>query len=290
MTILIIGRGLLAQEVAFAARARGAAVWMRSRRDGVDVRDSRSMAEMAKSLRACPSAIFNCAAYTSVDGAESNPAEAHAVNAIGAENVAHIARRLATALVHFSTDSVFGHVQKRPTELVEPVDPPTVYGMSKLIGEHLVRRTTPGAMILRVANLYGDMGTNWGSKLRGALEAGQEVQGDISRRVSPTWARWAAETSLQLLDFGGVYPMCGGVYHLCAAKHAMWAEFGESMAEQLKCDPALVKRVYLTRRASQAQVGLLSSVLLPLRGIDVPSWSDLLLRYLKEERTTCTES
>lgn len=294
MKYLVIGAGLLAHEVVHVLRASGAQVATLSRANGVDITDRSALVKEAPYALGSGGAwglplhaIFNCAAYTAVDQAEQEPDVANRVNALGAENVAVLAERYDCSLVHFSTDAVFGSEQMKdyggPSELVEPVAPSSAYGMSKLLGEHLVRRVKPNAHILRIGNIYGDAGRNWASKLRDALSRGEPVKADVLRRISPTWARWVAETALHLLHAQG------GVYHVIARHGCSWADFADRMAEVTGADRALVGRAMLNRRAPLSQQGQLSSVLLPLRGVDVPTWGDLLSRYLKEERT-CTGS
>lgn len=209
-----------------------------------------------------------------------------AVPTAGAENVAMLARKLHVRLVHFSTDAVFGDdqmVDGGPDELVEPRSPRSEYGRSKLLGERLVLHQKPDAHILRVGNLYGDAGRNWASALRDALLRGEAVSADESRTVAPTWARWVAETAIRLSRAPG------GTYHVSPTGWCSWAEFADRMAVALAVDPRLVGRVLLSRRAPLAKRGPLPSAMLPLRGVDVPTWGDLLSRYLKEERT-CTAS
>jgi dTDP-4-dehydrorhamnose reductase len=300
---VVFGSGLLAQEVAHVARSSGSDVLLLSRSLGVDITDLDQL--FAASLTALGGtgyslplrAIFNCAAYTAVDKAQDEPSLAQRVNAVGAENVALLANAYDCPLVHFSTDAVFSYEQMKfcvPDELLEPQDPPSAYGRSKLLGEHLVRRAKPDAHILRVASLYGDAGRNWASKLRDRLVAGEQIEADILRRVGPTWARWVAEVALHLLQTPG------GVYHASASGECSWADFADELVSKAGSardaadsahivTNAQVRRVMLRRRAPLTQRGLLASALLPLRGVDVPTWNDLLSRYLKEERT-CTGS
>lgn len=303
MKYIVVGSGLLAQEVSYVLRAAGRQVVTLSRADGVDITDRSTLFKYAPGALGSGTwslplhAIFNCAAYTAVDQAEEEPELAQRVNAIGAENVALLASAYDCSLVHFSTDAVFSHQQMKscvPDELLDPQDPPSAYGRSKLLGEHLVRRAKPDAHVLRVANLYGDAGRNWASKLRDRLVAGEQVEADILRRVSPTWARWVAEVALHLLQTPG------GVYHVSARGGCSWADFADELVSKASgardaadsahvVTPVQVKRVMLRRPAPLTQRGQLVSVLLPLRGVDVPTWNDLLSRYLKEERT-CTGS
>lgn len=295
MSIFVVtGDGTLAKEIVGLLRRDSHHVIVLSRRNGIDISNYegayyallRSTRPMTQVRHGPVAAIFNTAAWTAVDAAEDHPRDAFIANAAGAENVATIARKLSTSLVHFSTDAVFGDdqmVEGGPDELVEPRSPSSQYGRSKLLGEKLVLHQKPDAHIVRIGNLYGDAGRNWASKLRDALLRGEAVGADERRTVAPTWARWVAEASIRLVRAPG------GTYHVAPTGWCSWADFADRMAADLAVDRRLVQRVLLSRRAPLTQRGLLSSVMLPLRGVDVPSWGDLLSRYLKEERT-CTAS
>lgn len=280
MTHVIIGTGLLAHEL---KHVLGDSAVMMGRRSGVDILDYHEMKQ--KVGDAHPESIMNCAAYTAVDRAEDENHLAMTVNALGAENVARVAASFGVPLIHFSTDAVFSNEQIRtvPNELLEPSLPETQYGQSKLLGERLVRGAYGGAHILRVANLYGEASRAWPSMLRDRLSVGV-VSAECCRSVSPTWGRWVAEVAVELLK----HP--SGTYHVCSHGSGSWADFAERMAALLELDwQECVAPVAMSRVAPISDVGRLTSLLLPLRGIAVPHWYDLLLRYLQEPHT-CTIS
>src|SRR5262249_13541175 len=104
-----------------------------------------------------PDVVVNCAAYNFVGKAESEPAAAFAVNAWGVRDLALICRDLGCALVHFSSDYVFGLDEARQTPRAETdaPGPVGVYGLSKLAGEYLVRAICPRHFVLRTCGLYG---------------------------------------------------------------------------------------------------------------------------------------
>jgi dTDP-4-dehydrorhamnose reductase len=204
------------------------------------------------------------------------------VNAIGAENVAAACARLGVALVHYSTDAVFPSACGQ-TELDVPTQTPsTWYGRSKLLGEQLVQRAHPSAYVLRVANLYGDGGRNWASGLRRTLLADStdpaKVIADHGRRVAPTWARWVAEVSARLVE----QRWSPGVYHVCARGDTTWAGFAKRMAAELGVEHN-IRGHLLERRAPLGSEGRLTSLRLLAQQLDVPTWQQLLSRYVREE-------
>jgi dTDP-4-dehydrorhamnose reductase len=119
-------------------------------RDQLDITDrdvvDASLREWADVVRADGDhqiVVFNCAAYTDVDGAETDPATAHDVNAVGPANLATACATHDVELVHVSTDYVFAGDATRPYEVDDPPAPRTAYGRSKLAGEQAVRTLAP---------------------------------------------------------------------------------------------------------------------------------------------------
>jgi dTDP-4-dehydrorhamnose reductase len=108
--------------------------------------------------------VINCAAYTKVDQAETDEAGARAVNAAGAENVAHACARAGSELIHVSTDYVFsgdfGGGQPRPYEIGDETNPKSVYGRTKLEGEFEVLSAMPNAHVVRTAWIFSGGGHN----------------------------------------------------------------------------------------------------------------------------------
>ncbi|MCA1805931.1 MAG: NAD(P)-dependent oxidoreductase, partial [Xanthomonadaceae bacterium] len=102
--------------------------------------------------------VINCAAYTQVDKAESEPELAHAVNAVAAGAIARGVQAYGGRLLQVSTDFVFGGDQSSPYREEDAVKPLGVYGASKLAGERAVREVLPEALILRTAWVYGEHG------------------------------------------------------------------------------------------------------------------------------------
>ncbi|WP_157011939.1 dTDP-4-dehydrorhamnose reductase, partial [Mycobacterium celatum] len=111
--------------------------------------------------------VVNCAAYTNVDGAESDEANAHAVNAVGPEHIARVCADVGARLIHISTDYVFSGSERRPYEPDDETGPLSVYGRTKLAGEVAVRKTLPEATVVRTAWVYtGGTGNDFVAAMR----------------------------------------------------------------------------------------------------------------------------
>jgi len=108
-----------------------------------------------------PDAVVNCAAWTDVDGAERAPDEAYRANALGPRLLAAACAAAGVRLCHVSTDFVFDGDGDEPLDEWAPVRPLSVYGASKLAGEHEVRSLCPDHQIVRTAWLFGQEGPNF---------------------------------------------------------------------------------------------------------------------------------
>ena len=110
------------------------------------------------------SAIINCAAYTSVDKAESEPRAAEKANVTGPENLSRIAEKKGAAIIHFSSDYVFDGTSTAPYKEDDPVSPLGIYGATKAEGDDRIRRSQSLHYIIRTSWLYGDGENNFPQK------------------------------------------------------------------------------------------------------------------------------
>src|SRR4051794_5624150 len=145
-----------------AADGRGIA-WQGLSRAECDIADPhRLRAVLTDQARAAGEnrlVVINTAAWTDVDGAESDEIGAHAVNAAGAAHLAMSCGEVGAALVHVSTDYVFDGAGDRPYEVDDPTNPQSAYGRTKLAGEEAVRLLLPEAgYVVRSGWLYGETG------------------------------------------------------------------------------------------------------------------------------------
>ena len=140
-----------------------------------------------------PDVIVNAAAYTAVDKAETEEAEAFRVNAEGAAHVAEAAERLGVPLLHLSTDYVFDGALDRPYREDDPTGPTGAYGRSKLAGEKAVAAACGNSVILRTAWVYSPFGANFVRTMLRLNETRDEVGVVADQRGNPTSAIDIAE-------------------------------------------------------------------------------------------------
>lgn len=144
--------------------------------------------------------IVNCAAYTAVDKAETDEANADLINHIAVKNIAEIARERALKLVHISTDYVFDGQNYKPYTEEDRPNPTGVYGKTKLAGEKAILETAPkNTVIIRTSWVYSSFGNNF---VKTMLKLGREREelGVIYDQIgTPTYAGDLAEAIVEIL-------------------------------------------------------------------------------------------
>lgn len=194
-------------------------------RDQLDITDTGSVNAALRHYS--PEIVFNCAAWTDVDGAEAHPDEAHAVNETGAANVAAACNAAGARLIHLSTDFVFDGTKGAPYTEDDTPNPLSVYGASKLAGEQRVQASGCSHLIVRTSWLYALTPEKtfphrvlaW-AKTRKSLELAEDQFG------SPTYAKVLAEALWELAESDTT-----GLLH--------WA--GEGAASRLELGIALIE-------------------------------------------------
>jgi dTDP-4-dehydrorhamnose reductase len=215
-----VGRELCRQGLASGFQVIG------TRREDLDISDTSSVRQYI--MNAAPDVIFNAAAWTAVDEAESRPAEAFQVNRDGAANIASVCNELSIPIVHYSTDYVFDGT-KRSAYIEDDVPGPiSAYGRSKLAGEEAVRAHHEKHLILRSSWVFSAHRSNFVKTILklGAERAELRVVADQIGK--PTSAATIAEVSLAILsDAEGAW----GTYHLAQPEAVSWHEFAKAVFE-----------------------------------------------------------
>ncbi len=169
-----------------------------------------------------PDAVINCAAYTNVDGAESDPDAAAAANATGPGFLAEAATKAGAWIVHVSTDYVFDGTKTSPYVESDPTGPRSVYGSTKLLGERAVAIAAPDRhTVVRSSWLFGTGGPCFpATMLRLAAEHDTLTVVD-DQRGCPTFTGHLAPALVRLATEQDRH----GVLHLAASGECTWYEF-----------------------------------------------------------------
>lgn len=156
-------------------------------REALDVTDDEAVADGIGEAR--PDVVVNCAAWTDVDRAETEPEAARAVNAVGSGNVARAAKRVGARLVHLSTDFVFDGEIGRPYRPDDAPSPVNVYGATKREGEERVLEATDGrALVMRTSWLYSSHGACFPRIVLDRLSREEPLYVVADQIGAPTWA------------------------------------------------------------------------------------------------------
>lgn len=195
--------GLLGRAILKKFKAQGIAC-IGSTRDDADITDLNSIASFSRSFGPFTH-IINCASYTAVDLAESNPKEAQAANALGPTLLGLFAVSAGLRLVHLSTDYVFNGEGKVPYREDDAVAPGTVYGKTKAEGERRLAAVMPEACIIRTSWLFGDGGKNFFSAILDKMKTMEEVQVVADQIGKPTYVPDLVAVLIKALDWSGIY-------------------------------------------------------------------------------------
>jgi len=195
--------------------------------EDLDIRSALKSADRIRELR--PLVIVNSAAWTDVEGAESNPDRARAVNTVGASNLAAAAKAVGAIFVQISTDYVFSGAANRPWQEDALCVPSSVYGATKAAGEVAVMNEyAEHTYIFRTAWLFSQWGKNFAKTMtRLAFSEKGEVAVVRDQVGQPTWAMDLAvrivDSVLEGLPFG--------IYHATNSGEASWFDFARKVFE-----------------------------------------------------------
>ncbi len=225
--------------------------------------------------------IVNCAAYTAVDKAESEPDAAWRVNALGAGVLGDLCADKGIGLIHISTDYVFDGTAREPMTEERPVHPLGVYGETKAEGERMIAESGCRAVIVRTAWLYSEFGHNF---VKTMLRLGAErdrLTVVKDQTGSPTYAPDLARAVMVLAE--GPFDGCT-VYHFSNEGAVTWYDFARKIFE-LTGNPIAVVPVgtkdYPTP-ARRPAYSVLSKEKIRAAGVTVPNWVDSLKECLSE--------
>ena len=224
--------GMLGLDVCAALEAAGIPFTAATRTD-LDIRDH----EACLAAVAGHDIVVNCAGYTAVDDAETHEAEAFAVNAVGAANLARAAHAHGARMVHVSTDYVFAGDAQEPYAEDAPLAPRSAYGRTKAAGEWAVEAHCPESWVVRTAWLYGAGGGNFVTTMARLAGERETVAVVDDQRGQPTWTVDLADAIVRLVTSNAP---CG-VWHGTSSGETTWCGFAQETFRLLGLDPARVE-------------------------------------------------
>ncbi len=278
MKVLIIGAtGLLGKDL--LREWRDDQIVGAGSRD-VDIRDDDQVSRFVQNVR--PDWIVLPAAYTNVDGCESNQEFAFAVNRDGAVNVASAAKQNGARMLFVSSDYVFDGTKRSPYEADDPRNPHSVYGHTKAEAEIRLLETLPGCCIARTSWLFGIGGKCFPDTILKAAESRPVLDVVDDQRGCPTYS-----VDLARAIIGLCRKNAAGIVHVTNAGECTWFEFAreilKSAGSSTEVRPTTTEK--MARPAPRPAYSVLSATSLHRYGIEMPSWQDALHRYLDERRS-----
>ncbi|MGH9837776.1 MAG: dTDP-4-dehydrorhamnose reductase [Blastocatellia bacterium] len=222
-----------------------------------------------------PDVVINAAAYTNVDGAESDQTGAYKHNAAGPRNLAVATHHHHIPLFHVSTDYVFDGTSNRPYHEYDAVNPQSVYGRSKLAGEQAVVAHNPRHYIVRTAWLYHTEGRNFPKTMLAQAEKA-EVRVVSDQYGSPTYAPHLAAGIARLIETGAF-----GVVHLAGSGGTSWFELTRKLyaLRGIKTEVRPVATADFPRPAARPCYSVLTTIQSP--EILLPPWEEGLAAFSK---------
>jgi dTDP-4-dehydrorhamnose reductase len=245
--------------------------------DEMDIREEKKTVTMIENLK--PKIVINVAAFTDVDGCESEKEKAFAINAEGMKHVALGALRCRARVVYLSTDYIFDGKKGEPYVEDDPPNPLNVYGQSKLQGERYVQELVENRLIIRTQWLYGKYGKNFVASI--LLKAREKKTLSIvnDQIGSPTYTVDLSKAISALIQQDA-----HGVFHVANSGICTWFKFGQTILEMSGMEGVKVMPIASTELNLPA-VRPLYSVLHCQKlkqgiGITMRPWSEALKDFL----------
>lgn len=283
MNILITGaNGQLGRSIKDCmARLKTAHNFIFTDIDVLDITDRQAVEKAVDQAEA--DMIINCAAYTDVEKAENDYDRAFAINAIAPGILAHAIARRNGAIIHISTDYVFGGNNiNTPCREDLPTNPLGVYGSTKLEGEKRVAAECSNHIIIRTAWLYSEYGRNFVRTMIDLTGRLPEVNVVVDQAGSPTYARDLAEAVLAVADSPDFRNLTG-IYHFSDEGVCSWFDLATAVAKRVGkgCRVAPCSSDKFPSNVERPSYSVLDkSKIKNSFGIEIPHWTDSLNRCL----------
>lgn len=248
----------------------------------MDITDAQAVEKYVENFR--PDVIIHCAAYTNVDGAESDEETCRKVNVDGAKNLVEAAKKVGAKIIYISTDYVFDGENPEPYEVGDTTNPQSVYGRTKYEGE-LAVRTYPKHFTVRTAWVFGINGHNFVKTMLKVAKGHTEVSVVDDQIGSPTYTVDLAKFLVDLSESDKY-----GTYHATNEGFCSWADFTEEIYRNADIDTK-VKHVSTAEyaeiagrpQAKRPHYSKLSKKSIEDNGFThLPSWQAATKRYIDE--------
>ena len=278
MKVIVTGaKGLVGRATISTFAAKGANV-IGLTRDQLDISDESAVREIVSAER--PDVVVNCAAWTDVDGCETDNDRAFRANTLGPELLALACRDSGSLLITISTDYVFDGIKDGFYTQRDQPNPQSVYAQSKLEGEQRAQRAWARTIVVRSAYIFGESGRNFLCTFLDTVRAGKQVKAINDAWGTPTYAPHLAARLYELAEVD-----LPGLYHVVnTGAGATFAEFVDKALEIGGLDRSLSETVSmdsLRRPAPRPRNSRLRCLLSEAIGLPpMPLWLDALREHV----------
>lgn len=284
-TILVTGAdGQLGREMQIASRgSRNRFIFtdIAGEHERLDITDPQAIADIVRGNHV--NVIVNCAAYTNVDKAETDPETANLLNNIAAGNLADAMKAVNGTLIHISTDYVFQGDRNIPCREDWPTEPLGVYGKTKLAGEKSIEATGCASIIIRTAWLYSPFGKNFVKTMRDLTSSRESLKVVFDQVGTPTYAGDLAEAICHIIETGQLDKT--GTYHFSNEGVCSWFDFAKAICEMSgnTCDIRPCHSDEFPSPVARPHFSVLDKTKIKQTfGIRIPYWTDSLKHCIEE--------
>ena len=228
--------------------------------------------------------IVNCAAYTAVDKAESEPELADAINHLAVKNLAIIAKERGAKLIHISTDYVFDGTGHKPYVETDTPNPQSVYGQTKLDGELAMQAINPAnSIIIRTSWVYSNFGSNFVKTMLRLAKTKNEISVVSDQMGTPTNAADLAKALLEILP--KINNEQVAIYHFANSGTCSWYEFAKAIFKmkgmEVKVHPITTSEYPTLAKRPKYSV-LESGNIASFYNVNIPKWDDSVANFLQK--------
>jgi dTDP-4-dehydrorhamnose reductase len=236
----------------------------------MDITNQKQVFEVINQIK--PQVIIHCAAYTAVDKAEEDKLNCYKVNVEGTRNLALISKELKIELIYFSTDYVFDGTKPEPYEVNDSPNPINYYGLTKYLGEEIIKSLLTNFYIFRISWVFGPNGKNFVNTILRLASEKSPINVVNDQIGSPTFTIDVATFLLSKVNLNY------GIHHLTNEGYISWYEFASKIVKilNLKCTINPIQSVSYKTLAKRG----LNSRLAKFKYCTLNFWEQSLYQYL----------
>lgn len=243
-------------------------------RSVMDITNQKQVFEVINQIK--PQVIIHCAAYTAVDKAEEDKINCYKVNVDGTRNLTLVAKELNIEFVYFSTDYVFDGTKPDPYEVNDLPNPINYYGLTKYLGEEIIKSILSKYYVFRISWVFGPNGKNFVNTILRLAKEKSSINVVCDQVGSPTY-------TIDVANFLLSEPQISyGIHHLTNEGYTSWFEFALKIIELSKLKTE-VKPILTYEYKTLAKRGL-NSRLLKNKKESMQTWIISLQEFLDEKR------